>query len=178
MRFFTPEETHQWCASQGIELVDDFRLKTTYAPENCLHVSLLNDVTRIVWFSNFIERTLTPRERCMLWVTRDGVWPTSENSHLYYRVRESYGDHRLLEEAPGHLFLEHERADLATFIELGIISGWDMYLLPTFGYGRVFICHDEWIEFGMDNPKEIESIKGDLTKAGCRVLDWNGRLCV
>ena len=71
------------------------------------------------------------------------MWPSSENWHLYYRLRQSHSDHRLIHEAPGHLFLEFEEADLVSFLEVGLIAGWDMHLIPTVGYGRVFVSHDE-----------------------------------
>jgi len=87
---------------------------------------------------------------CLLWVTSWGIWASSENWHLYYRLRRSYGDERLIEEAPGHLFGASNVPDLVTFVEIGLIAGWDMYLIPTIGQGRVFVSHDEWIEIAMD----------------------------
>jgi hypothetical protein len=30
-----------------------------------------------------------PFEECLLWVTQSGIWASSENLHLFYRVRES-----------------------------------------------------------------------------------------
>jgi hypothetical protein len=56
-------------------------------------------------------------------VTEWGVWQSSENWHLYYRLRQSYGDHRLIEEAPVHLFLEHETYDLISFLQIGLAAG-------------------------------------------------------
>ncbi len=63
------------------------------------------DHSRLTWFCRHLEHSLQPRSDCLLWVTEYGVWPNSENGHLYYRLRESYGDRRLFHEAPGHLFL-------------------------------------------------------------------------
>jgi hypothetical protein len=52
-----------------------------------------------------------------------GIWPSSENWHIYYKLRQSYGDHHSLAEAPGHLFLEHEAEDLASFLQLAMLNG-------------------------------------------------------
>jgi hypothetical protein len=72
-----------------------------------------------------------------------------------------------MDEASGHLYLEYERADLVSFLEVGLVASWDMYLITGGqGYGRVFISHDEWIEFSMDVPDELQSIAKDLEKAG------------
>ena len=67
------------------------------------------------------------------------------------------------------MFLEFEAADLVSFVEIGQIAGWDMHLIPTICYGRVFISHDEWVEFAMDNPSETERIQVELGEVGFNV---------
>ncbi len=71
----------------------------------------------------------------------------SENLHLYYQLRQSYGDRRQLAEAPAHLFLDYEAADLVSYLQVGLLCGWDMHLLPAVGYARAFVSHDEYVEF-------------------------------
>jgi hypothetical protein len=66
------------------------------------------------------------------------------------------------------LFLQFEEADLVSFIQVGLIAGWQMHLIPTIGYGRVF-CHDEWVDFAMDDPSGTEETKAELSKAGLNV---------
>jgi hypothetical protein len=56
---------------------------------------------------------------CLLWVTD---WGRHRRICLYYRLRQSYSDWRLLHEAPGHLFLKHEAVDLVSFLEVGILA--------------------------------------------------------
>jgi len=58
------------------------------------------------------------------------VWKSSENWQLYYRLRQSYADFRLLHEAPGHLFLDYEEPDFISFLQLVLQNGWDAHLLP------------------------------------------------
>jgi hypothetical protein len=89
------------------------------------------------WFGTFGQ--------CVLWITEYGIWPSSENMHLYYRLRNSYGDHRLLAEAPGHLFLSHENNELVTFLDFTIQFGWGAFLLGTGASVDITISHDEWI---------------------------------
>jgi len=52
-----------------------------------------------------------------------------------------------MHEAPAHLFLSYESPDLITFLEIGILSGWDMHLIPAVGYARAFVSHDEFVKF-------------------------------
>ena len=96
--------------------------------------------------SSYLASTVTPGDACLLWITAFGVWPSSENMHLYYRLRESYGEHRLLHEAPAQLCLKHEHEDLATSIWLALLFGWDAYVLPDSDHLAVYFSHDELLE--------------------------------
>jgi hypothetical protein len=116
-------------------------------------------------FCRLIEHSLQPWTRCLFWVTEWGIWESSENWHLYYRLRQSYGDHQLLEEAPAHLFLEHESHDLISFLQIGLAAGWDISLLSHEGYSHVFISHDEWVEFVMQDKTELDKIGAELGKS-------------
>jgi hypothetical protein len=69
-----------------------------------------------------------------------------------YRLRSSYGESRQLSDAPGHLFLKHEGADLATFIQLSVANGWDFHLLPAPAWKGAFVSHDEALDFYTDDP--------------------------
>jgi hypothetical protein len=105
---------------------------------------------------------MQPFDECLLWITQWGVWPSSENLHLFYRVRGSYGEHRQLADAPGHLFLKHEMVELTTFIELALLCGWDFYLLPAPAYAAVFVSHDEFIEFQTNDSDSANAVKDSL----------------
>lgn len=84
----------------------------------------------------------------LLWVNEYGIWSSSENLHLYYRVRMSYGDHRSLQAAPGHRFLDFESADLISYLDLVIRFGWGAYLLTNVNEPYGFLSHDGWIKIG------------------------------
>jgi hypothetical protein len=80
--------------------------------------------------------------------------------HLYYRLRQSYGDQRLLHEAPGHLFLDYERDDLTSFLQVAIANGWGGYIAassadPWFA----FFSHDEYIDFYADEDAHLADVK-------------------
>lgn len=120
-------------------------------------------IRKAMWFVDRLVNFIGPFDRAVLWVTESGVWPSSENLHLYYRLRQAYGDKRLAEDAPGHLFLQHERIDLITFTYLCILNGWDSFLFTSQDYGRVFVSHDEWITLASSDEtavKECAAILG------------------
>jgi hypothetical protein len=109
---------------------------------------------------------LGPFRNTLLWVTEYGIWPSSENNHLYYRLRQSYGDQRKLQEAPGHEFVAEELADLTSFLDLTIQFGWGAHLLSTPTAAYIFISHDEWILVQSDTQKS--RIIHDLESLACR----------
>jgi hypothetical protein len=97
----------------------------------------------------------------LLWITEHSVWQSSENLHLYYKLRQSYNEHRALADAPGHQFMYFEEIDLATFIDLAIQFGWSGFL---FGSAKIYITisHDEWIL--IESEETLDKIIADLEK--------------
>jgi hypothetical protein len=114
---------------------------------------------QIFFVAHWIASNLTYRTPTLLWLTEWGIWPSSENWHLYYRLRHSYADQHLLNEAPGHLFLEHEAEDLASFLQVAILNGWGGYVLPAANYVNAFFSHDEYIDFFADNEESLADVR-------------------
>ena len=81
---------------------------------------------------------------------------------MFYRLRESYGERRLLSAAPGHLFLKHEAADLATYIQLAIIFGWDFHMLPAPTYSTAFVSHDKFVHLHANSKEAFDLLKKSL----------------
>ena len=164
MRFLTLAEAAQWCQTHALTL--DER-GWPVEPDESLHrlrAEIPKSLDKLAWFCRFVEVTLQPRHHCLLWVTAWGIWESSENWHLYYRLRQGYGDVRLIEEAPGHLFLNYESQDLVSFLQVGLSAGWDMHLLPSRGYGRAFVSHDSWVEFAMAEAGALTEINAKLRR--------------
>lgn len=109
---------------------------------------------------------LAPSESRLLWIVEYGIWPSSENQHLYYRLRSSYGDRRELHEAPGHYFLAHETADLATFVQLTLLFGWGAHVLTSPKQTSLFVSHDGWADLWCETGRD--KILADLTSLSLR----------
>ena len=82
--------------------------------------------------------------------------------HLFYKLRHSYGDLRLLHEAPGHLFLEHEAEDLASFLQIAMLNGWGGYILTHADYVNAFFSHDEYIDFFAKLDSNLLEVRKEL----------------
>ena len=141
MRFYTKEECEDWLGERE-------RQKPDVAPKaTAERVNYPTEPHRVFVIAHWIASSLTYREPALLWITEWGIWPTSENWHVYYKLRQTYADFRLLHEAPGHLFLEHESEDLASFLQIAMLNGWGGYVLTHADYVNVFFSHDEYIDF-------------------------------
>jgi hypothetical protein len=161
MHFLSPAECREWVREIA-------PLDSRAVPEHPGRSSRYarGPVTPTTELCRRIEQALTPRESLLLWVTDWGIW-SAENLHLYYRLRQSYGDLRQLEDAPGHLFHSYEAADLVSFLQVAILNGWDAHLIPYAGYARAFVSHDEYVELAADaaNPEVVTEFAAGLAGA-------------
>ncbi len=147
MRYLTKWECQDWMASHQIASESDGSPERYPSVGPGVRFALPETPAQLNWLVRFVSASLEPRDACLLWVKEYGTFPSAENLHLYYRLRQSYGDVRLLDEAPGHLFLSYESADLASFLQVGIINGWETHVFPELMYGgpdtaRSIIAHD------------------------------------
>ena len=163
MQFLTDAEAAAW--ARGRTMLMPFGDRPERQPRlPSLRGAFPHSANRIFAFSSYIASAITGGDSCLLWITEYGVWPSSENTHLYYRLRESYGDHRLLHEAPAHLFLKHEADDLVTLLQLALLFGWDAYLLHDSDHIAAFFSHDGFVECYSRSPDQLVEIKAGLAR--------------
>jgi hypothetical protein len=156
MRYYTKNECEEWL--RGLE-----RAKPEETPGvRKAHVHYPPSRSRLFYLVHWISSNLMYRSPALLWITEWGIWGSSENWHLYYRLRQSYGDLRLLHEAPGHLFLGHESEDLASFLEVAMLNGWGGYFLTQANYVNAFFSHDEYIDFFASPNGNLEEIRREF----------------
>jgi hypothetical protein len=157
LRFYTADECEAW--------LDGRKRRKPDAVEGLLRHRLPypREPYRINYIAHWIATNLTYRMPALLWMTEWGIWPSSENWHLYYKLRQSYSDQRLLHEAPGHLCLEHETEDLASFLQVAMHNGWGGYVLTQADYANAFFSHDEFIDFFSDDQGIIDEVRKGLS---------------
>jgi hypothetical protein len=165
MKTLNTDEAIKWSKAHGIAL-DEQRRPARDVPSEFhkARFKIPKEANRHLWFCRLVEHSLRPWTRCLFWVTEWGIWESSENWHLYYRLRQSYKNFQLLEDAPAHLFLKHETNDLVSFLQIGLSAGWDISLLSHDGYSHVFISHDEWVEFLMKDQIRLGNIGAELER--------------
>ncbi|MDB5297084.1 MAG: hypothetical protein JWO31_3067 [Phycisphaerales bacterium] len=153
MRFYSGQECEGWLAGR------ERRKPDSIPGVSAERVRYPAEPHRVYSFANWIVTSLTHRLPALLWITEWGIWPSSENLHLYYRLRQSYRDARLLEEAPGHLFLAHETEDMATFLQAAMLNGWGGYVLTEADYVNAFFSHDEFIDFFAETEVNLSDVR-------------------
>jgi hypothetical protein len=156
MQFLTHDEAKRLATTftpTPLERFDPYSLVETYP---ALQVAFENvPGGRLYWVAERIADSLEYFDWCLLWVTLTEVWAGTENLHLYYTLRRSYGERSEIEQKPGQRFLRQEKPDLVSFLQVGMLNGWDMVLLTSHDYGRVFVSHDGWAECVHPNGQEL-----------------------
>jgi hypothetical protein len=153
LRFYTKQECDTW-------LSERHRRKPDLMPS--VHVERIQyprEPYRIFFVAHWIASVLTYRRPVLLFLTEWDVWPNSENWHLYYKLRQTYGDNRLLADAPGHLFLEDEVEGHASFLQLSMLNGWGGYVLMEANYVNALFSHDEYIDFFTEDSANLADVR-------------------
>jgi hypothetical protein len=156
MRFYTAQECEEWLT--GRERVKPDAFAGAFVEQ----IAYPPTPGQIRLSAHWMATALTFQNPTLLWITEWGIWPSSENWHLYYKLRQGYGDHRLLHEAPGHLFLEYEAEDLASFLQLAMMNGWGGYVLTGANYVNAFFSHDEYIQFYATKDSHLAEVRKAL----------------
>jgi hypothetical protein len=156
MRFYTARECEEW-------LTDRERVRPEQAPGILVERLCYPPAPgRILYCAHWIASNTSYRMPVLLWITEWGIW--RENWHLYYKLRQTYGDSRLLHEAPGHLFLDYEMEDLASFLQLAMLYGWGGYILTQADYVNAFFSHDEYIDFFASHESNLADVREALVE--------------
>jgi hypothetical protein len=161
MQFLHINETAAWCREHGAEVADDWRLladpnlgasaRLLFAPNGSLGLEPRVASTCLAALGSW--------DRCLLWVTEWGVWPSSENWPAFYGARGTRGELGSLHYKPGHLFETDETDDLLLFLSIVLENGWDAHVLPGCAEKllcRIWISHDGWAELNTVEPRSFE----------------------
>lgn len=103
-----------------------------------------------------------PCDVYVLWITEFGIWPSSENMHLYYALRQWNGDAEVLNAKPVHVFNGREIQNLISFLHVSLDGGWGGYLFTRYADFVVYFSHDGYLDVYAASAKDIEDHFGDI----------------
>lgn len=58
---------------------------------------------------------------------------------------------------------------MISIIQLCVLFGWDVHLIPSVGYAQAFISHNEWVTIGFDDESQFNETKQALEGAKLKV---------
>jgi hypothetical protein len=169
MFFVSTEACHELASSLGLQLeVKSNSLSRSPPFPFSATISFESERARSYAIACKIADWFGPFETAYLMVSETGIWPSSENLHLYYKVRDAYGEKRTVGETPGHVFLKHERADLVTFLDLVVQFGWGAVLFKYPPTASMVISHDEWM--ALNAEERLQAVGAEAEEFGLRLL--------
>lgn len=128
--------------------------------------------SQIMHFSRTLMRMSSPKSGLLLLPTEWGIWPSSENLHLYYSLRKYQGEGSSLREAPCHSFSPDELDAALDFIYLFSLFSWGFYLFSFWQADIAFVSHDEYVTYY--SPARIEEIREIVESELADLFDENG----
>ena len=141
MESLTRQQASDWCQAHGIAL--DERGRPDRPGAAAVFDIPVDSGARVALVAGQAQAFQNSRET-LLWFTDWSVWPSSERPHIFTRFRASYGETRRLGDIPAHLFAAAEYEDAVSFVTLGALFLWDVFLVGSEGRPMLFYSHDEW----------------------------------
>src|ERR1700704_5502382 len=110
MKIISPPECTDWLKRN---------LGTNFAVED-IEITYINHVSYLLpcdtgkktAMGRTLVALLTSKSPGLFWITRTGIWPSSENIDLFDGYRKSLGENRSINLAPAHIFGESDLRQL------------------------------------------------------------------
>lgn len=162
MRFLTLAECKQFAHDAGITEEELAAATEEESGGRAIRVAIESERHRAFFLAKQVASLFHDFQAALMWVTDYGIWPSSENQHLYYRLRRAAGDSGTLRDAPGHLFVKNEQDDFVTFVHLALEFGWGVNILAKPTYRWVHASHDGWLRIvhAPGDKDLVEEVKG------------------
>jgi hypothetical protein len=145
VHFWTLEEAKRWVPSVDF---GPHPLEAAGCPQRPFHLRAdfgALPSTRLPAILTSAVDAVGPCAWWLVWMDVGAEQWSGGNTHLYYRLRQSYGDFRLVDEAPCHLFYRHEWPDLLTFLQVGLLNLWNIHVVTDLDRGRLFVSRGGWL---------------------------------
>jgi hypothetical protein len=107
----------------------------------------------------------------MVWITQHGIFPSLENTELFYGYRRSLGEARDIHSIPGHVFEQNEQRQFAAILNLGLLFCWDVAVVDSFGARLAFFSHDRWCAIWATEALALNSMFERFCQFGLDALD-------
>ena len=143
MKMLDKSETLGWLRSKN--LLDVGGKVSVQSFIKIVESSLPPDSGRKTALSRAIASLFRYDEEAILWIDEFGIWPSSEDWHLFTTFRGSLGEQSQLYEKPGHLFSREDLVSISSILAMTLYFIWGAVLYSPRQDLLVRVSHDEWI---------------------------------
>jgi len=151
----------------------DGRLYFKGADVASIHVHYPKEPYRLMYLARLLGSLMHKESHFLhglVWVSTWGVWDIGVEAiglKMFERMRQSKGENRPLESAPGTWFRHDELVDAVSILVQPMLVGWDAYYVPQWAAGGdeyfVSVSHDSYIDVHT-RTKETNERARDLLK--------------
>ena len=162
MRIIDMKETTLWLSKRN--LLDSagkvaptgfFKALDSQIPSDSGHKTALSRV-----IASFFEND----DEALLWIHEFGIWPSSEDWHLFEALRQSLGEQSTLSDKPGHLFSSSDLTAVRSLVALVLYFIWGAILYSPATGLVVKISHDEFLSVYVRDRKDASNVTDSLKK--------------
>lgn len=144
MRCETLDFAHNWCGENLVPLYTDGLGRQLPNLDTSRQFELPADSGQRISLCKSQLEQLDFSFGHLVWITEWGIWPSAERMHIFDRFRQSYGENRILIEAPCAVFDAGEDEDLISYVTLAALFLWDVWVISVGAKQWVFYSHDEF----------------------------------
>ena len=163
MRIVDKEESIRWLLTKGISF------QNAHSPSfrglvKAIDFRIPVDSGRKTALSRALASLFEIDDEALLWINEFGIWESCEDRNLFDRFRCSLGEHRPLQEKPGHIFSQSDLTDVTSLLAMILYFVWGAVLYSPAKGLAIEISHDEFIlvfaKNRHDATKLAEELKG------------------
>lgn len=149
MKIINTNDTILWLSSKG--LMDSTEALSSAGFTKVMEAFIPADSGRKTALSKAIISLFELEDEGLLWINEFGMWPSSEDRHLFAGFRTFLGENSPLHEKPGHLFSREDLASTASLIAMSLYFVWGIFLYSSKQDFVIKTSHDEFITVYVKN---------------------------
>jgi hypothetical protein len=161
MKVLSTNEGKDWLLLNSWDVVAEDSWQQRYGSKVSYH--LPEDTGKKTVLARALASLVTGTQQGALWITDWGAFQSCQNVELFYGYRRSFGENRLLIDAPFHVFSASDTKTLECLLDLTLYFYWDSILLDASKGLIVTTSNDEFVDVYAQNSTKLEEVRKVLS---------------
>jgi hypothetical protein len=136
------------------------KMEADYA--TCVTYQLPIDTGVKTAIARIVCQSISTDQPGLFWISAWRIFPSSQNMALFDGYRTSFGEHRPIHAAPGHLFGESDLRHIECLLDLALYFYWDASLFDGAGTIVVRTSHDEFVSIHAKDEERLKLFQRNL----------------